>query len=268
MKDKEKWLKEIAGLTVFEAFRWVLVLILGWVLSLFGAQFLSTSLQFFSGYKLYLLAIFVIITTWATLWWFQRFNRNRPFFPKLDSDFHILEKEITFKYTSPTEIIYKRKYKLRALKKNLERFNDRYCWTGSTEPKKMTCSNKDQWIDRAKVRDVYRFFDVVLERAFQKGEEVNIEIIWELEDPNHDAGPFISATIFEPTDKLIMNVELADCLGVSTVIMEHSADTGTKKHYKTSTAQLSNRKYTWPIKTPNLLHLYRIRWQPHYDEAK
>jgi hypothetical protein len=94
-----------------------------------------------------------------------------------------------------------------------------------------------------------------------KGEEIETEVIWELEDLEREAVPFFAATIVEPTDFLKFNLILNPSLGVRQATCEISGGFGVKKPFESKIIQVDrNGLTTWEIKRPKLLYEYTMMW--------
>jgi hypothetical protein len=157
----------------------------------------------------------------------KRLSRFHPTFPRLDSDYNILEKEITYEYKDISRMIYRKAIRLKALKKAIDVYNDKYTWTGRGKVK-ISSTYKDQK---------------------------------DLEDEEKTAVPFFSATIEEPTEFLKLNLILPTELGIKKVTCEVSCGMGAKKPLSSVTKDIDGRgKVDWEIEKPKLLHHYEIRW--------
>jgi len=85
---------------------------------------------------------------------------------------------------------YRRTYTLKALKKGLGHFVDKYRWTGQGSPVPSSLI-RDQQIRLTEIKNVWQFFEVWFPRNLQKGEALDVDIQWKLEDPDRKAIPFI-----------------------------------------------------------------------------
>lgn len=263
------WVKDILGTAVFEGVKAALLLLGGTLLSVAGSAYLSKTIAALRAYRGVLLGTGIVFTLFLAIWAYQHFNRRKPRFRELDCDFEILEKHIHYEYRSPDKIIYKRRFKLRALKDGLTRYTDKYRWTGrhSTKPK----SGSGHRIELHPEQSLYQFYDVCFERQYDKNQIVETEVIWSLEDRERIARPFVSITVHEPTKLLTFTVFLDEWLGVRNIIRFHSPDIGSPKHYESATVPLTDGWSRWELKPPELqlLHHYEIRWEPKYpSESK
>ena len=95
----------------------------------------------------------------------------------------------------------------------------------------------------------------------KKGDTVETELVWDLADNNNKMVPFISATIEEPTDLLIMNVSFPETMQIDSVFCEVSSSLGANKPFEVKKCELDrNKKATWRVRNPKLLFHYEMRW--------
>ena len=193
---------------------------------------------------------------------FRRFRRYRPNYPAIVFDFNyrILEREITHQYVNANTLIHKRRLHLKSRKPNLNEYLDKYHWSGSKEPLEIKSTIDKHEFKEIRRKNVWNLYKVVFERHLRKGETKEIEVVFKCEDIG-DAVPFFSATVEEPTDKLIFNLILPVEWGVEEAIWETSSgigatepiDSGVIKFDRTGTAK-------WTLTKPRMLHYYEMRW--------
>ena len=199
---------------------------------------------------------------WAILTLRDRFNRHQPHFPSLDFDFLILEKCIEYDYQSSDCIVYRKRVKLKALKNGLETYPDKYHWTGSGMAR-IKSNIPEQEVRRTIKKNIWQFTEVRFPVMLNKGQTIESEVEWILDDKNGSAVPFVSATIEEPTALLRIHVKIARSLGVRKVTREISGGIGAKKPFESTEVALDGRgEYTWEVKRPRLLYHYEIKWVP------
>jgi hypothetical protein len=110
-------------------------------------------------------------------------------------------------------------------------------------------------------RNFFQHYEVNFGRFLNKGSEVNTEIVWSLSDELHQAVPFISATIEEPTDVLRLNLETPVEWGLTEVVCEISSGQGANRPLSTHSLPFDDHgKVQWAIEKPKLLHHYEMRW--------
>lgn len=191
---------------------------------------------------------------------YQRFNRLKPKFPRLVVDFLVLEKTITYEYLSTSKMKYSRKLRLKALRNRLVTYSDKYHWTGSGQIK-IRSANPSQQVKLSYRKSVWQIYEVRFEKSLNKGDIIDIEIIWDLEDQVGSAVPFFSTTVDEPTDLLRLNLFLEPSLGVNSATWEISSGIGAMTPYDSDVLALNKHgEVSWEIKKPKLLHYYELRW--------
>lgn len=228
--------------------------------SLFTSTILSETVQSLGEYRYYLMSI---ITSFALLLFmliYQKFNRNRPVFPNLEFDYIVLEKEVTMIFSNRNSMSYKKRNYLKALRKNLNAYHDKYRWTGSGEVD-IVSNIKGQKFQKTRRKNIFQHYEILFQHNLHKGETVETELLWNLSDSDKKMVPFISATVEEPTDLLILNAVFPESLKVDEVICEISSSIGENKPFHVEKMKLDrDGKSTWRVRNPKLLYHYEMRW--------
>jgi hypothetical protein len=190
---------------------------------------------------------------------FQSPNTLKPDFPVIDANFEILDLKILYDHKEIDRMVYTKRKKVRALKDNLDRYVDRYNWTGkgTVAPQSLRRSEKYVETDR---KSTWQYYELRFERALKKGEELDVDVVWNLEDLEKVAVPFISATIEEPTNSLSLKVKFPDGSNVDHVIKEISPFIGAKMPFSSVREDITEMEYEWIVRKPKLLFHYELRW--------
>jgi hypothetical protein len=259
-RSLKRFLTEVLGITLGH----FVYLCIGGLFSAFSglavSQVLATYVGFLSPFKFYLGPVFITGAVWLFIFVYRRRLRSRPSFPRLDFDFELLEREITYQYLDSVHMIYKRRSLLKALRDGLSVYHDKYHWTG--EGKVVIRSNVREHMFRETIRkNIWQFYEILFDRTLSKGEKIEAEIIWSLEDTSRRAVPFFSADIEEPTRRLIMNLELSPDLGVRQATREVSSGIGASKPFSSESVGFDrDGKTSWVVEKPRLFHHYEIKW--------
>lgn len=253
-----RFAKELAGITLWEGAKLALAVPLAISIFAWLADVAAKSVPVLQANALFVYPIVILSGLLALLLLYERSSRYRAKMPAQDFDFRVLNKSVVYEYQNLTHMTYKKIYKLKALRRGLQVFPDRYSWTG-TGPVTVRSVRRDQVFHETERINVWHYYEVRFGRTLSKGEEVDIEIVWDLEDAAHTAVPFLSADIVEPTDKLSLTVALPRSLGVQAVTAEASA--GAKRPYESTQLKLDGAgRAEWVIDDPQLFHHYELRW--------
>jgi len=187
---------------------------------------------------------------------FQKFNRNIPNFPVIESDFQILEEEITHKVISKTEFQHKRRYKLKAKRNGLASYTDKFLWTGDSF--EIYSGDDNHTIVLSKKLNVFNTYIIDFDRTYNKNEIVDAIVEWKL---SGEGRPFISTQIEEPTNKLIMNVEFNPNLKIRQVTFDENYIQAAKRTLNHFEIEIKNHCASQTINNPKLLHLYELSWK-------
>lgn len=187
---------------------------------------------------------------------FQKFNRNIPYFPAINSDFQILELEIVHHVKSKNQYNHKRKYKLKAKRNGLRRYQGRFSWTGDNFDIKSGDDKHNVFL--TKKINVFNTYIIDFDRVYKKNEIIEAVVEWNLVG---EGEPFISAQIQEPTNKLILSVEFNNTLKIKNVEFEETYTPADSNILNYTNLVLTNNCTSQVINNPKLLHLYEIRWK-------
>ena len=266
MSDNDKnffkgLLRELISLSLYQLILLILGLIFSTSTFILINNFLSTYIGFIRQNKLLFIVIFAIGGAWLFISLFHRFYRNRPTFPVLDLDFRALEREITYEYKNNNHMFYKKRVLLQALKNNLDRYIDKYSWTGKGTID-VKSSIKDYLYKEGIKKNVWQFYEINFQKTIKKGEIIETELFWDLYDKESKAVPFFSCTITEQTNLLILKLILPPKFGVKEVICEISCGIDASyRPFKTKTLPLDrNGTVKWIVKNPKILYYYEMRW--------
>jgi len=200
----------------------------------------------------------------ATLLISNAYHRIRyyPSLPKQSHNFSQVERELTFVYLSATKFTYKKRIVLKALHNGLDSYTDKYKWTGSVAPIKIASAIPEHTLRMTERKSVWQYYDICFEKTLAKKETIETELVFDLEDPNDDYTPFISATILEPTNKLTFRLTIPPSMGITVSTCETSRSMGARVPYESETKHFDrNGNIVWEIDKPKMHHHYELRWR-------
>jgi len=250
-------------------FDWVSRIVSIIVLIGFITSFISYSLGYIPlmGEFISLLVLTIVFFIVLFIVFIAGLKRKYILCPRPRSDFKLLEKEIAYKYLDEKHMEYTKRLRLKALRSGLDRYPDRYSWTGSgTVNLRTSIDNQD--VKLTKRRNVWQLYDVYFGRPLNKGEEIEVKVIWNLYDEKSTALPFASSTVEEPLDLLKIKIILPDKLKPQYASCVTTLSLGGVKTPISSFEKPFNEKgeneVEWIIKKPKLLHTYEISWEIKY----
>lgn len=261
MTDKlQSFLELIYRTTITEIIKVILGFVFTVTLFILSSHILTTVWEFLDPFKWYLSVLFGTGGALIFIFIYQRMSKFHPIFPRLDFDFQILDNDIYYEYRDLTHLIYRRRKVLKALKNGLDAYNDKYLWTGRGNVA-ISSAIREQTVRETFKKNVWQFYEIRFQKVLSKGESIETEVVWDLEDAARVAVPFMSATVEEPTDLLKLSLSLPPDLKVGQVTCEISSGIGSKKPLSSKTMNLDRYgRVSWGIEKPKLLHHYEIRW--------
>lgn len=265
MGKQTGFLKAVAGQTSYTLAVHALGAIIAWLVSFGAVEFFAPRWDALQHYKWLVVGTLTAIILVLAIKIYLKKARSIPVFPKLDFEFMILKKEISIRFHSLEDICYRKKITLKALRDGLGHYTDRYNWTGMG---KVTARSQydEHRLNLINRSAVWQWYETHFDRVLNKGDTIDIETVWDIEDRDKTATPFISTTVEEPTKALTMRVFFSDLFGVKQVTCEEKATMGTRRPFESGTLPLISGEAVWPIPSPKLLHYYEVRWTPHYKE--
>lgn len=221
-----------------------------------------------AGYIYYLTPYAVILSISAAagagflgMYLYKRHNPILRVFSKVEFKYSILSKECFYEYKDSNHMIYEKHLKLKVLCKNLDRYYDKYNWTGCGKIN-IISADKDHEIIQTIKRDSFQQFEVHFGRNYKKNQIIDLQLTFELEDTENKANPNLSTTIVEPTKYLKLGIKMPD------EYKEYTADAEVfplidsriplEKHIMNSN---NNGVIEWEINNPELLLVYSLKWK-------
>lgn len=220
---------------------------------LVSRQFSLTKLE---TWLLIFLALFIITTGFYLI--YRKMNKKLPIYAPIDCDFHMIREERVHKWLNGNNYVHIRRYKIKALKNELTEYVDKFQWTGP-EYRLLGGDGDYRVVVDEKPSNVFTVYRYIFNTPLNKGDVIELEAKWDAIGP---AKPFFSTTIEEPTDELIMRVELFPKSGIRKVNCEEYSNIGAKCppiHRKTEKLN-SEGEYVWSVDKPKILHHYEINW--------
>jgi hypothetical protein len=255
----KKILESVISKGIYDIIKYLLFIVLA------GISGLAAHILVFNTKYLIPYAIIIAISTSAAvgllgLFIYKQYNPIYNVYTKTDFKYILLRKECFYEYIDMNHIIYQKQIKLKVLCKNIDRYYDKYNWTGDEKPK-IISANKDHTIVPTTKRDSFQQFEVHFGRNYSKGEIIDLHLTFELEDSKNKANTAISSTIVEPTKYLKLKVKIskdhrdgAANAEIFPIIDSRIALEKCEKNFD------NNGVIDWEISNPPMLLVYSIRW--------
>jgi hypothetical protein len=253
----------VIGNAIWEAIKFIVGLVFTTSVCVYLSQLiiLVVNLSYISQFRWILAVVAGSGGAWLFMVLREKYNRFRPSFPPLKFNFAVVERDVTYEYIDKTHMVYKKRVIVKALTSGLDSYRDRYSWTGRGNVA-IRSGIREHEFTKTFRRNIWQFYEIRFQKALKKGEQIETEVIWKLEDTEGVAVPFMSSTIEEPTELLRLNLSLSPSLGVREATCEISSAIGAKLSPFFSEVRPLDRngKLSWVIKKPKLLYHYEIKW--------
>lgn len=246
--------------TIFEILKYLFSFLLSSIAYFLSSSFFLDLFPKFIEYKIYIISIPILLFSIIFINFYIKAKKNRVIFPKIDTDYMCLKKEISLEYIKDKDITYKKKLLLKALSSNLNAFQDRYHWTGGGNLN-IKSGIKGQKFQNTFKKNVFQFYEILFPRYLKKGDEIETELIWDIKNITKKFVPFISATIHEPTKELVFSIDFTNIENYpKKVTCEITSSIGANNVFETFEKNVENKKVFWKIENPKFLFHYEIKW--------
>lgn len=211
-------------------------------------------------------ALFIgVINITITVSYFIK-KSKRPVFPVISSDVRY-EKAITELFFKTREnILCSREMRLKVLCDKLEKITKQFTWTGTSykSTKLIKSMGKYTLVDTDRKHPPQSYV-VVFDSTKRMGDKVSYKTCTEVEDDDHVMQPFLSHQIKAQTDYLELRVTAPAGILKNVKFAEYgdsAAEVELTKPIKLEAKSVGNLEtFEYNIKSPNLLHCYRIEWE-------
>ena len=261
----KKLFKDIITKGIYDLIKYLLI---GLIASITGLFY-----NFFALHGKYLMPFTVIMTLIAViatcLLLLIIYRENNPIFnvyKKTDFQFIFLEKDLTYDYTNLDCIKYEKKVKLQVICDSVDRFYDKYNWTGDSKPL-IASSDKTHEIVPTPKRDSYETFEVHFGRTYKKGDIIDLKLTFSMEDKERKADTRVSTTIDEPIRKLKIKIKVSEDYregpANATIFPLIDGRHCTYNEYKYFD---NDGIIEWEAKDPQMLTKYSLKWSPSKEK--
>lgn len=177
---------------------------------------------------------------------------------KIECNYEILEKTVTFKYDG-IKCYYNTEIKLLFNKKTREYYGKFY-WSGSGDGR-ITPVNRNYTLNVLKRRTRYIEYVVVFDRAYKKGQKLILKLSGVMDDPEKQFSPYFATTVNDPTKKLKIILQI-DPQKYPIEELERDIVPPTYcGHENCEQVQLDDSgEFTWEILNPTLTYQYSLNW--------
>jgi hypothetical protein len=256
----EKCIESIVTKGLYEILKYLLLLIFSSGFIGFITHITTSNISFLSQYAILITTFVAAGGGFLCFLIYERVSSTHPKFPALEFHFKVLEKEYTYEYLDKNHMTFRKRIKLKALRNNLDRYHDRYCWTG-VGGITIQSEFEDQELLLTARKDIYHEYDILFGRNLKKGEEIETCLFFDLEDTENQAVPFLSTTVAEPTDYQVLRVIIPKSFGVEKAIAEIFPCADSFLPLETKIINFSiTREAKWEMKKPKLLYVHSMRW--------
>lgn len=191
------------------------------------------------------------------------------------SDIKYITMDITFIYSSKKNIQTLRNMELEVTGEPINHIEKEIIWTGSQYKSTILADDNGEFTIEDSTRQVSPYkYRVLFNKNVMKGERVAYSLITDVSDENEQMRPFLSHTVKNPTDKLVLTIKFPTDK-INNVEMQIYRDS--EREIKMGKPKKLEKRtegkfeiYTYTINKPELLNTYCIQWDllHHIDKMK
>jgi hypothetical protein len=207
-------------------------------------------------YKWLLITASVLFVITIVVFVILRFNQYIPNIPKIKSKLHFTDRHLFYRYITREQIQFMEKIRAKA-NTDFSTYIFKFHWGGSKFD--IRSGKTEHKLSLLPQKGPFQRVELDFNRLVHKGEEIEIELYFELQDREHRAPTLLNQAIHSPCNKLCFEIEIPVHLGINYV---------RKQRYSTEeniedldiTHLDSNGKMKWEVVKPKLLYTYEIFW--------
>lgn len=256
----KKILESVISKGVYDIIKYLLFIVLAGITGL-ATHIIASNIKYLLSYSI---LISITAAAAAGLFGVLVYKETNPIYniyTKTDFKYIFLRKEYFYEYIDMHHIIYQKQIKLKVLGDTIDRYYDKYNWTGNDKPKIISSANKDHTIVLTTKKDSFQQFEVHFGRNYKKGDIIDLLLTFELEDDEQEANPAISSTIVEPTKYLKLKVKISKDHREGTANTEIFPIIDSRIALDKSEKSFDNNGVIeWEIPNPPMLLVYSLRW--------
>lgn len=266
MEIIKKFLTDFMNKLAYEALKYQLAICLAGIAGVITHAF-ATNNKYLVPYAIILSISVAFGIGFLSIYIYKYHNPLYKIYLKNDFQYIILKKHCTYQYKNYTTMEFKKRIKIKVMDKSIDRYYDKYNWTGSGKVS-ITSNNNDHKILMTAKRDAFQQFEVYFGKSYKKGDIVEFCITYTFEDFEEKAIPILSTTIVNPTYDLTLKVILPKSFGVTKAHFESfpcidsrlPLENGELIFDDSNVEDNTTVAVEWSIAKPLMLLVYSIRW--------
>lgn len=207
------------------------------------------------------LAFTILLAGCLAYYMYVRLSFAMYHYPRVTPHYTVIEKTYHYTVNNNDELIFSRKVKIKARQDQVERYLDKFVWTGGTSSIPQPgpgCAATTAELERV---GIWTFYSTTLERSLRRGEEAEFTVIWPPLANWRQSKPFVSASSEEPTKRINFIVEVPpDSLRDNIAYFEEMRSIDSNYAFKTNTGLKFDRGRIEVNVDAKLYRYYRLRW--------
>ena len=211
------------------------------------------------------LGVIAVIVAIAALLAFTR--KVLVIYPRRRPQLELACKRLTYVVheESPTQVTYRKYYKVRAMVDGVTCLTDYYLWSGSDPARPKLVSGVGFSSDGFRIHHlgpdaIWEKYQIDFPNELAKKEECEFELEWTLDNSDSGAQCFVSSPINEPTHKLEFDLTLPNSWFPQRVWCETKRSIDSTHTFASKQLTREGDYIKWSPSNPRMYHYYMIKW--------
>lgn len=258
--DIKKIIENTISKGIYDIIKYLLVIAFTGITSLIAFT-ISINTKYLLPYAIIITIISAAVAALIVLLIYKHFSDIYNYYIETDFKYIFLEKEYYYEYIDTEHITYKKILTLKVLCDSLDRYYDKYNWTGGCTPQ-IISDDKSHRIVLTTSRDSFQQFEVHFGRKYKKGDIINIKLTFSLKNNENKAAPALSTTVVEPTKHLKLHIKISKNYRKGAASAEIFPITDSRIALDTLEKKFDSKgEIIWDIPNPSMLLVYSLTWE-------
>lgn len=202
----------------------------------------------------------VVAAAWGAAEVSKRRSFRRPYYPRVKFPYEVLEKHVSYEIGEDGSLLYRRRFRIKALTDVLSTFVDKFQWTAGTSPFP-TPGTGVSAVNPLSKAGIWTYYTVSFDQSLHRNQVFEFELEWPPIDDWRAASPFVSISTEEPTRLVSFSLTIpSGALANSDAYAEVTRGIEASHTLETSKMAFDAHGHLAWTAPSKLYRHYRLRW--------